>query len=163
MFQFNCNFQWYHHNYVRIGLTRIFDQPLGLDLECMKERYARFACTLSLRGFVFKEKSFWGITYVLWASCDHCHQNFGISFGPVDVCIWNVYNVCRNIAHTTLYNSGSQTFSVQRPPGSIYTPTAPPYLFKKKHKCAFVSTFILYLKDRLNKIIRVKLNVLCVN
>ena len=41
-------------------------------------------------------------------------------------------------------------------------PTAPPTFFKK-HKCAFVSTFILYLKNRLNKIIRVKLNVLCVN
>jgi hypothetical protein len=37
----------------------------------------------------------------------------------------------------------------------------PPPTFFKKHKCAFVSTFILYLKNGLNKIIRV--NVLCVN
>jgi hypothetical protein len=29
----------------------------------------------------------------------------------------------------------------------------------KKNKCTFVSTFILYLKTRLNKIVRVKLNV----
>jgi hypothetical protein len=28
-----------------------------------------------------------------------------------------------------VYTSGSQTFSVHRPLGSIYTPTAPPYLF----------------------------------
>jgi hypothetical protein len=41
-------------------------------------------------------------------------------------------------------------------------PQRPPTFFKK-HKCAFVYTFILYLKNRLNKIIRVKLNVLCVN
>jgi hypothetical protein len=44
-----------------------------------------------------------------------------------------------------LYTSGSQTFSVHRPLGYIYTPTAPP-TFLKKYKCAFVSTFILYLK-----------------
>ena len=49
----------------------------------------------------------------------------------------------------TIYSSGSQTFSVHRPLGSIYTPTAPPYLFKK-NKCAFVSICILYLKSRLN-------------
>jgi hypothetical protein len=40
-------------------------------------------------------------------------------------------------------------------------PQRPPNFFKK-HKYAFVCTFILYLKNRLNKIIRVKLNVLCV-
>jgi hypothetical protein len=62
----------------------------------------------------------------------------------------------------TLYSSGSQTFPVHRPLGSIYTPTTPPTFFKK-HKFAFVSTFILYLKNRLNKIIRVKLNVSFVN
>jgi hypothetical protein len=44
----------------------------------------------------------------------------------------------------------------------IHTNSAPLHFFKK-HKCAFVSTFILYLKNCLNKIIRVKLNVLCVN
>jgi hypothetical protein len=42
-------------------------------------------------------------------------------------------------------------------------PQRPPTFLKKKHKCPFVSTFILYLKNRLNKIIRVNLNVLCVN
>ena len=39
-------------------------------------------------------------------------------------------------------------------------PQRPPTFFKK-YKCAFISTFILYLKNCLNKIIRVKLNVLC--
>jgi hypothetical protein len=63
----------------------------------------------------------------------------------------------------TIYTSGSQTFSVNRPLGSIYTLKAPPYLFLEEHKCVFVSIFILYLKNRLNKIIIVKLNVLCVN
>jgi hypothetical protein len=48
-------------------------------------------------------------------------------------------------------------------PSVPYThPQCPPAFFKK-YKCAFVSTFILYLKNRLNKIITVKLNVLCVN
>jgi hypothetical protein len=44
----------------------------------------------------------------------------------------------------------------------IHTHSAPLPFFKK-HKCALVSTFIIYLINRLNKIIRVKLNVLCVN
>jgi hypothetical protein len=44
-----------------------------------------------------------------------------------------------------------------------YTHPQRPPAFFKKHKCVFVSTFILYLKNRLNKIITVKLNVLCVN
>jgi hypothetical protein len=44
-----------------------------------------------------------------------------------------------------------------------YTNSQRPLPFFKKHKWGFVSTFILYLKNLLNKIIRVKLNVLCVN
>jgi hypothetical protein len=44
-----------------------------------------------------------------------------------------------------------------------YTHPQRPLPFLKKHKCAFASTFILYLKNRLNNIIRVKLNILSVN
>jgi hypothetical protein len=49
------------------------------------------------------------------------------------------------------------------PPLVPYTHPQRPPTFFKKHKCAFVSTFILYLKNRLNKIIIVKLNILSVN
>jgi hypothetical protein len=44
-----------------------------------------------------------------------------------------------------------------------YTHPQRPLPFLKKHKCAFVPTYIVYLKNRLNKVTRVKLNVLCVN
>ena len=47
------------------------------------------------------------------------------------------------------------------PPPWFHINTQRPPNFFKKHKCAFVSTLTLYLKNCLNKIIRV--NVLCVN
>ena len=47
-------------------------------------------------------------------------------------------------------------FRSTAPLGPYTHPQRPPTL--KKRKCAFVYTFMLYLKNGLNKIIRVKLN-----
>jgi hypothetical protein len=57
-----------------------------------------------------------------------------------------------------VYNSGSHIFRSTAPLFSYTHPQCPPTFFNK-HKCAVVSTFLLYLKILLNKIIRVKLNV----
>jgi hypothetical protein len=60
---------------------------------------------------------------------------------PEESCLVCICHRVWSGATVTRYTSGSQTFSVHRPLGSIYTPTAPPTFFKK-HKCAFVFTFV---------------------